>query len=110
MLERTTIATRTRDEWMRAFREGGDFIFTQVNSVSDLPDDPQVRANGMIAAVQHPAHGMVEMLNLPIGLSETPPRIQGPAPEFGQHTEQVLVEELGWSWERVAALKERQVV
>ncbi|HEY8514566.1 MAG TPA: CoA transferase [Candidatus Binatia bacterium] len=103
-------ATRTRDEWMRAFREGGDFIFTQVNSVSDLPDDPQVRANGMIAAVQHPAHGMVEMLNLPIGLSETPPRIQGPAPEFGQHTEQVLVEELGWSWERVAALKERQVV
>ncbi len=103
-------ATRTRDEWMRAFAEGGDFIFTVVNSVSDLPDDPQVRANGMIAAVEHPAHGTVEMLNIPIGLSATPPRIQGPAPEFGQHTEQVLHEELGLSWERIAELRERQVI
>jgi len=103
-------ATRTRDEWMRAFTDGGDFIFTVVNSVSELPDDPQVRANGLIAAVEHPVHGMVEMLNLPIGLSATPPRIAGAAPEFGQHTEQVLVDELGYSWERVAELKERQVI
>ena len=33
-----------------------------------------------------------------------------PAPEFGQHTEQVLVDELGWSWERVGELKERGVI
>jgi len=103
-------ATRTRDDWMRAFLEGGDFIFTTVNAVSELPDDPQIRANGLIAAVEHPVHGKVEMLNLPIGLSQTPSRIAGAAPEFGQHTEQVLVDELGWSWERVAELKERQVI
>ena len=41
--------------------------------------------------------GSTEMLNLPLGLSATPPRISGPAPEFGQHTEQILVEELGMS-------------
>jgi len=105
-----TFASRTRDEWMQALTDGGDFIFTVVNSVSDLPNDPQVRANGLIASVEHPAHGPVEMLNLPIGLSETPSRIAGTAPEFGQHTEQVLVDELGWSWERVAELKEKQVI
>jgi crotonobetainyl-CoA:carnitine CoA-transferase CaiB-like acyl-CoA transferase len=103
-------ATRTRDEWMAALDAGGDFIFTVVNSVSDLPNDPQVRANGLIAKVEHPVHGPVEMLNLPIGLSETPSRIAGAAPEFGQHTEQVLVDELGWSWERVGELKEKGVI
>jgi crotonobetainyl-CoA:carnitine CoA-transferase CaiB-like acyl-CoA transferase len=103
-------ASRTRDEWMAALDAGGDFIFTLVNSVSDLPNDPQVRANGMIASVEHPTHGPLEMLNLPIGLSETPSRIAGTAPEFGQHTEQVLVEELGWTWERVGELKEKGVI
>ena len=103
-------ASRTRDEWMATLDAGGDFIFTVVNSVSDLPNDPQVRANGLIASVEHPVHGPVEMLNLPIGLSETPSRIAGAAPEFGQHTEQVLVEELGWSWERVGELKEKGVI
>jgi crotonobetainyl-CoA:carnitine CoA-transferase CaiB-like acyl-CoA transferase len=103
-------ATRPRDEWVRTLGEGGDFIFTVVNSVSDLPDDPQIRANGIIASVEHPAHGPTEMLNIPIGLSQTPPAIRGAAPEFGQHTEQVLVDELGWSWERVAELKEQEVI
>jgi crotonobetainyl-CoA:carnitine CoA-transferase CaiB-like acyl-CoA transferase len=103
-------ATRTRAEWMAAFDEGGDFIFTLVNSVSDLPNDPQVRANGLIASVEHPTHGPIAMLNVPIGFSETSPRIAGTAPEFGQHTEQVLVEELGWSWERVGELKEKGVI
>jgi crotonobetainyl-CoA:carnitine CoA-transferase CaiB-like acyl-CoA transferase len=103
-------ATRSAAEWARILDDGGDFIFTLVNAVNDLPNDPQVRANGLIATVEHATNGPTEMLNLPIGLSESPPRIAGPAPEFGQHTEQILVDELGYSWEEVAALKERRVI
>lgn len=103
-------ATRPSQEWVRRLDEGGDFIFTLVNRVSDLPDDPQMRANGLIASVEHPNLGKLEMLNLPIGLSETPSRIRGTAPEFGQHTEQVLVDELGMSWEEVGALREKGVL
>ena len=103
-------ASRTRDEWTQALTDGGDFIFSYVNSVSDLPNDPQIQANGFISEVQHDSLGALKMLNLPIGLSETPSRIAGPAPEFGQHTEQVLVDELGWSWERVGELKEKGVI
>jgi crotonobetainyl-CoA:carnitine CoA-transferase CaiB-like acyl-CoA transferase len=33
----------------------------------------------------------------------------GPAPEAGQHTETVLLE-LGYTWEEIAALKERGVI
>ncbi|HZR82319.1 MAG TPA: CoA transferase [Candidatus Binatia bacterium] len=103
-------ASRTSAEWAAALDDGGDFIFTLVNAVNDLPNDPQVRANGLIASVAHPTSGTAEMLNLPIRLSATPPRIAGSAPEHGQHTEQVLVEELGYGWDAVAALKEKQVI
>ena len=88
----------------------GDFIFTLVKTVTDLPDDPQMRANDMIEAVEHPNLGNLEMLSVPIGLSKTPSRIAGPAPEFGQHTEMVLVDELGYSWERVGELREAEVI
>ncbi len=44
-------ATRPRDEWAKVLDEGGDFIWSVVNSVSDLPDDPQMRANDYNASV-----------------------------------------------------------
>jgi crotonobetainyl-CoA:carnitine CoA-transferase CaiB-like acyl-CoA transferase len=45
-----------------------------------------------------------------VQLSETPGSIRLPAPEFGEHTEQILTEVLGYSWDEVAALKEREVI
>ncbi len=50
------------------------------------------------------------MLNLPVGFSRTPGAIAGTAPEFGQHTEQVLVDELGYTWEQISELKESEVI
>lgn len=103
-------AKRTSDQWAKDLDAGGDFIFTMVNSVGDLPDDPQVRANNMIAEVEHPNLGTLEMLNLPINLSRSPSEISHTAPEFGQHTESILTEELGYSWDEVSALREKQVI
>lgn len=102
-------AKRPRHEWAKILDEG-DFIWSVVNTVTDLPDDPQMRANGYIASVEHPTHGSLEMLNIPIGMSRTPPSIEGIAPEFGQHTEQVLVDELGYSWDRISELQEGEVI
>jgi crotonobetainyl-CoA:carnitine CoA-transferase CaiB-like acyl-CoA transferase len=97
-------------EWLRILRAGGDFIFCQVNAVDDLPDDPQVRANDYVADFPHPRFGATQVIGLPVHLSETPGRIRLPAPEFGEHTEQILTEVLGYTWEQVAALKEREVI
>jgi crotonobetainyl-CoA:carnitine CoA-transferase CaiB-like acyl-CoA transferase len=103
-------ATKPRDEWLRVLRAAGDFIVTPVNSVDDLPDDPQVRANGYITEIEHPQFGRTEVLPLPVRLRETPTQVRRTAPEFGQHTEEILTELLGYSWERVAELKEREVI
>ena len=103
-------ATRPREEWLRIVREGGDFIFTVVNSVDDLPDDVQVRANEYVTDFEHPHYGRTQVAGVPVRLKETPGSIRIPAPEFGQHTEEILTELLGYSWEQVGALKEHEVI
>ena len=104
-------AGKPRDEWVRILRDDeGDFIYTIVNSVDDLPDDPQMLANDYIVEVDHPQHGATSMVGIPVRLSETPGSVRSPAPELGQHTEDVLLNVLGWDWERISALIEAEVV
>ncbi len=105
-----TFATRPRDEWLRILAAGGDFIVSIVNSVDQLPDDPQVQANGYVTTFEHPAFGPTQAVGVPVRLSDTPGRLRRPAPEFGQHTEEVLTELLGYSWEDVARLKDAEVI
>lgn len=104
-------ATRPREEWLQRIRgDGADLIYTIVNSVDDLPTDPQVLANGYVTEVDHPQHGPIEMVGLPVALSETPGSIRRVAPELGAHTEEVLVDVLGWDWDRISALREKKVI
>ncbi|HZO83037.1 MAG TPA: CoA transferase [Candidatus Binataceae bacterium] len=103
-------ATQPRDEWMRRLKAGGDFIYTVVNRVSDLPDDPQVQANEYVVNYQHPTMGEMKLVGFPVRFSETPAEPRGHAPELGEHTEMILTEMLGYSWEDVARLKESGVI
>ena len=103
-------ASKPRDEWMKILREDpGDFIFTQVISVNDLPDDPQVRANDYIVDFDHPQHGTIQMIGMPVRLSETPGSVRSPAPEFGQHSEEILLD-LGYDWDAIGDLRKREVI
>jgi crotonobetainyl-CoA:carnitine CoA-transferase CaiB-like acyl-CoA transferase len=106
----TVFASKPRDEWMRILKAGGDFIYTIVNSVNDLPDDPQMLANEYVVDYDHPAWGPIKVVGSPLILSKTPADPRGAAPEFGEHTEQVLIDLLGYSWDEVARLKEAQVI
>jgi len=103
-------ASRPRAEWLDILRKGGDFIFTIVNSLNDLPDDPQMIANEYIREFDHPTHGPTKYVGIPVRLSETPGSIRAPAPEHGQHTELLLTELLGYGWDEVSGLRERGVI
>ncbi len=102
---------RPREEWLKLLREDeSDLIYTVVNSVDDLPDDPQVKANDYIVELDHPQHGPTPVVGVPVGLSETPGSVRQPAPELGQHTEDVLLNVLGWEWDRISELREKEVI
>ncbi len=101
-----TFLTKTREEWMKILHEGGDFIFTVVNSIADLENDPQVVANDYIVDYDHEIHGKMKLLGATVKLSETPSNPFGRAPEHGEHTETVLTEILGYSWEDIDRLRQ----
>jgi crotonobetainyl-CoA:carnitine CoA-transferase CaiB-like acyl-CoA transferase len=103
-------ASKPRDYWMKAFKEGGDFIYTVVNSIDDLMSDEQMIQNNYIVDYDHPRIGKTKLVGFPLRLSETPADPRGAAPEFGEHTELLLTELLGYSWEDVARLKEAEVI
>ena len=73
-------------------------------------DDSAVRANAYIVEVDHPRYGSLPFLNHPVTLTETPASIRRVAPELGEHTCEVLQEELGYEAEQVAELVAAGVV
>ena len=104
-------ASQPRNDWLERIRsDGADLIYTIVNSVDDLPSDPQVEANGYVTEVEHPQHGPIGMVGLPVALSETPGSIRRVAPELGQHTEEILLDVLGWDWDRIGELREKKAI
>ena len=51
----------------------------------------------------------LKLPGLAVELSATPGAIRSPAPELGQHTEEVLLE-LGYGWDEMTSLREAQVI
>jgi crotonobetainyl-CoA:carnitine CoA-transferase CaiB-like acyl-CoA transferase len=106
-----TLATKPRDEWVARFEQMKvPFAYSPVQDYYEVFEDPQVLANDYITEFDHPTGGRVKVMGYPWRFSETPAQIAREAPEFGQHTEEVLGEMLGLSYEDVAALREEGVV
>lgn len=80
-----------------------------VQDYIEVGNDPQALENGYITTVEHPNLGTLRVVGSPVRLSETPASVRMPAPELGQHTEEVLLE-LGYSWEQIAGLREAAVI
>lgn len=102
-------ATKTRAEWFETFNSQS-FQYESIQSIADLATDPQMLENNYIIDVDYPGHGPVKMINVPFALCETPGSIRSVAPEHGQHTEEVLTEILGYSWDKIAELKEKEAI
>ena len=105
-------ATKTYDEWAKFLNEKGDFIFDIIQDVADLASDPQVIANEYIAEFDHPVLGKIKLPGLPMRFSKTHPSkvLRLPAPDLGEHNEEVLWEICGYSPEEIAGLKEEQII
>jgi formyl-CoA transferase len=76
----------------------------------DMLEDEHFKARGSIVATPHPHFGTLRMQNVAPRLSETPGSIRGPAPEMGEHNDEVYLKLLGLSSERYAALKSASVI
>ncbi len=100
--------TKDLAEWKVRLNEAG-LPWAPIQSLPEVISDPQARANEFFVPLDHPTYGRIEIVANPAKLSKTPATIRMPAPEFGQHTEEVLLEH-GYTWEDIAQFEEEGVI
>ncbi len=80
-----------------------DGVYGLVQTAREVHDDPQVLANGYLPEVVDSAGNRYRLVANPVQFDETPPTLR-PAPGFGEHTDNLLLE-LGFDWDRIIELK-----
>jgi alpha-methylacyl-CoA racemase len=96
-------ATRPRDDWAALF-SASDACVAPVLDLHEAPEHPHNRARGTFAE----AFGVIQPAPAP-RLSRTPGTIDRPAPQPGEHTDEVL-REAGLTADDVASLRRMGVV
>jgi crotonobetainyl-CoA:carnitine CoA-transferase CaiB-like acyl-CoA transferase len=96
-------AERTLAEW-RAQLADAEGVWAPMQSARELPDDPQAIANGYMPEVDRGDGTRFTLVASPVQFDGDTPPLR-PAPDLGQHTEEVLLD-LGLSWDDLAAAKE----
>jgi len=104
---REAFGRRTLAEWTEAFAtlEGA---WAPVQDTLEVTTDAQARANDYIVDVDAGDGETFSLVASPVQFDDVGTELR-PAPEFAQHTEEVLLE-LGYDWEGIVALKEAGAV
>ena len=103
-------ATRTKpsQHWVDVLNKAG-VPCGPIFNVKEVFDDPHVKHLKLATTVRHPRLGDLEIQNLPVTLSRTPGAVRTPAPDVGQHTDEILGE-LGYSQEEIASIRRDGIV
>ncbi|MEV4600105.1 CoA transferase [Amycolatopsis sp. NPDC049253] len=104
----TAFARLTRDEALARLAEQ-DVLAAPVNEYDEVFTDPQILHNGMVLRTEHPDVGEIQLVGMPVRLSETPGTLRKAPPPVGQDNE-ALLRELGYSAELIGELQDAGVV
>ncbi len=99
---------RTKHEVMQILGEAGVPCSATLDT-QELHTDPHLVERGFIKTIDHPMHGEVKLLGFAPRLSESDVPIDR-APLLGEHTDEVLTEELGLAPEEIRTLRQDGVL
>lgn len=95
--------TKTTEQWTVILEKSG-LPYSPINTIDRIVEDPNVAYRNMVVEVEQPNVGLVRIAGSPFRLSETPAGVTDPAPLLGQHTEEVLINVLGYPKDRIEEL------
>jgi crotonobetainyl-CoA:carnitine CoA-transferase CaiB-like acyl-CoA transferase len=81
-----------------------------VLELGELPQNPQLLAREMFKELQHPKLGKIKVPGVVLKLSESSGEIFAPAPELGEHNEEVYSSILGYKKEEIEELRKERVI
>lgn len=88
------LAARTTEEWLALLLPAGLWA-AKARTVREAVDELRATGSRLVATVEHPTAGPIELIGCPITLTETPWQLRLPPPVVGEHTAEVLGEVLG---------------
>ena len=81
---------KTSDEWMEIYIQDGNIAAEPYLDSVEAMDHPAVVDNSLVVTIDDPRVGPLRTLAPVADLMETPGEPSGPAPDVGQHTDEVL--------------------
>ena len=90
---------RTRADWLEALSEIG-VPAGPINTVAEALNSEQTMARDMVTEIDHPTIGTFPTVGIPFQMFGTPPSIRRHPPTLGEHTREVLVDEIGLDQKR----------
>ena len=100
--------TRSKGEAMAALAAEG-VCASQVFETNELFTDPHLLARDFIQEVEHADHGTVRLLGWPARMSRSSVEMRA-APRLGEHTDQVLADDLGLDADAIATLRDQGAI
>jgi formyl-CoA transferase len=101
-----TVGTRELLALLESFGVPSGLIY----KTSDMLEDPHFAARDAIVNTEHPRFGTLRMQNVAPRLSLTPSSVRTPAPELGQHNDEVYGGVLGLDAAEIAAHRANGVI
>ena len=81
-----------------------------VKTIDEAARQPQVAARELTKAIDDPLLGRIDVVNSAVKYANSEASVRGHAPMLGEHNDDVLHELLGYSAERIAALRTQGVL
>jgi len=102
-------STKTLEDWLKIC-EAATVPAAPINDIGKALEIPQVMAREMIVEQELSGGEKVRMLASPLKIPTQPVNVRFPPPLLGQHTEQILVELLGYENKKIKTLREQSAI
>ena len=110
IIEKTqaVLLTQKREHWLKVFVQH-NVPAGPVNSADEVASDPELIARGLFYAAGHGTQ-RIPQVGLGIAIDGSNASYRSAPPRLGEHNDQVLGEQLGYSSAKIAALKAHKAI